>query len=104
MGCVRKFGSYYLFRYNNEECIDLVEKIIRNKLSAGQTEHGKLYIVDDNYLEERPKQLFSIGEGEIETIIRFGIFCGSCIDEMLYVYNKPICPDKLGCACSKPYN
>ena len=102
MDCMRKFGAYYLYKYNNEECIDLVEKIIRrHNLSAGQTEHGKLYIVDDSYIEERLKQLFSIGEGEIATIIRFGIFSGLREDEMLYVYNKDICPDRSGCSCSK---
>jgi intergrase/recombinase len=102
MDAMRKFGAYYLFRYNNEQCIDLVEKIIRrHNLSAGQTEHGKLYIVDDNYLEERLKQLFSIGEGEISTIIKFGMFSGLREDEMIHVYNKNICPDLSGCTCTK---
>lgn len=102
MDCMRKFGVYYLYKYNNEDCIDLVEKIIRkHNLSAGQTEHGKLYIVDDSYIEERLKQLFSIGEGEISTIIKFGISSGLREDEMLYVYNKEICSDRSGCSCSK---
>jgi intergrase/recombinase len=102
MDCMRKFGAYYLYKYNNEECTDLAEKIIRrHNLSAGQTEHGKLYIVDDSYIEERLKQLFSIGEGEISTIIQFGIFSGLREDEMLYVYNKDTCPDRSGCSCSK---
>ncbi len=102
MDAMRKFGAYYLFRYNNEQCIDLVEKIIRrHNLSTGQSEHGKLYIVDDNYLEEKLRQLFSIGEGEISTIIKFGMFSGLREDEMIHVYNKHICPDLSGCACSK---
>ena len=72
---MRKFGAYYLYKYNNEECIDLVEKIIRrHNLSAGQTEHGKLYIVDDNYIEERIKQLFFIGEGEIAPSLDLAYF------------------------------
>ena len=102
MWTLRKFGAYYLFRYNNEQCIDLVEKIIRrHNLSAGQTEHGKLYIVDDNYLEERLKQLFSIGEGEISSIIKFGMFSGLREDEMIHAYNKSICPDLSGCTCTR---
>ena len=101
MDSFRKFGQYYLYKYNNEECIDLVEKIIRrHNLSAGMTEHGKLYIVDDNYIEERVKQLFAV-DGEIGTIVKFGMFSGLREDEMVYVYNKPICPDLSGCNCSK---
>jgi hypothetical protein len=74
MDSFRKFGQYYLYKYNNEECIDLVEKIIRRyNLSSGMTEHGKLYIVDDNYIEERVKQLFAV-DGEIGTIVKFGMF------------------------------
>ncbi|WP_458743412.1 hypothetical protein [Candidatus Nitrosocosmicus sp. T] len=93
MDSFRKFGQYYLYKYNNEECIDLVEKIIRrHNLSSGMTEHGKLYIVDDNYIEERVKQLFAV-DGEIGTIVKFGMFSGLREDEMVYVYDKPICHD-----------
>lgn len=101
MDSMRKFGQYYLYKYNNEECIDLVEKIIRrHNLSTGMTEHGKLYIVDDSFLEDRLKQIFLI-DGELGTIVKFGIFSGLREDEMVYVHKKPICPDKSGCTCSK---
>ncbi|MDN5846263.1 MAG: hypothetical protein L0H53_08330 [Candidatus Nitrosocosmicus sp.] len=101
MDSMRKFGQYYLYKYNNEDCVDLVEKIIRrNNLSSGMTEHGKLYIVDDNYLDERLKQLFAV-DGEIGTIVKFGIFSGLREDEMVYVHKKPICTDLSGCACNK---
>src|SRR5215212_7489254 len=50
----RKFGQYYLYKYNDESCIDLVSKIIRRyNLNAGNNDHSRLYIVDDNYLEEK---------------------------------------------------
>lgn len=102
MDSMRKFGAYYIYKYNNEQCIDLVEKIIRrNNLSSGMTEHGKLYIVDDSYLEQRIKSLMSIGEGEIGTIVKFGLFSGLREDEMLYVHKRAICSDLSGCACSK---
>jgi intergrase/recombinase len=101
MDSMRKFGHYYLYKYNNEECIDLVEKIIRrHNLSSGMTEHGKLYIVDDNYLSERIRQLMLV-DGEIGTIVKFGLFSGLREDEMVYVYNKPICSDLSGCSCNK---
>ena len=54
MDSFRKFGQYYLYKYNNDQCMDLVTRIIRrHSLSVGNTEHGKLYIVDDNYLENK---------------------------------------------------
>ena len=101
MDSMRKYGQYYLYKYNNEDCSDLVEKIIRrNNLSSGMSEHGKLYIVDDSYLETRLKHLLSI-EGELGTIVKFGMYSGLREDEMIYVYNKDICPDKSGCYCNK---
>lgn len=70
------FWTTLSLQYNNEECIALVEKIIRrHNLSAGMTEHGKLFTVDDNYIEERVKQLFA-ADGEIGTIVKFGMFSG----------------------------
>ncbi len=102
MDSMRKFGAYYNYKYSNEQCIDLVEKIIRrNNLSQGMIEHGKLYIVDDFYLQKMVQSLLSIGEGDIGTIVRFGIYSGLREDEMVYVHKKPVCKDKSGCACSK---
>lgn len=102
MDSMRKFGQYYVYKYNNEQCIDLVEKIIRrNNLNSGMTEHGKLYIVDDSYLQKMVQALLSVGEGDIGTIIRFGMYSGLREDEMINVYQRPICKDKSGCACSK---
>jgi intergrase/recombinase len=102
MDSMRKFGQYYVYKYNNEQCIDLVEKIIRrHNLNAGMTEHGKLYIVDDSYLQKMVQALLSVGEGDIGTIIRFGLYSGLREDEMIYVHQKSICSDKSGCACNK---
>jgi intergrase/recombinase len=101
MDSMRKFGQYYLYKYNNEDCSDLIEKIIRrNNLNQGMNEHGKLYIVDDSYLENKIKQLFSI-DGELGTVVKFGMYSGLREDEMVYVYNNDICPDKSGCYCDR---
>ena len=54
MDAFRKFGQYYFYKYNNDQCTDLVTKIIkRHCLYVGNTDHGKLYIVDDNYLANK---------------------------------------------------
>ncbi|MGH9979873.1 MAG: hypothetical protein ACRD8Z_29135, partial [Nitrososphaeraceae archaeon] len=61
----RKFGQYYLYKYNNDQCLDLVTRIIRRySLNVGNNDHNKLYIVDDNYLSEKLKLVFGL-EGEI---------------------------------------
>ena len=82
MDALRKFGQYYLYKYNNEQVIDLVEKIIRrHSLSVGNTDHGKLYIVDDNYLENKLKLIFEMN-GDIGLIVKFGLFSGLREDEI----------------------
>lgn len=101
MDALRKFGQYYLYKYNNDQVIDLVEKIIRrHSLSVGNTDHGKLYIVDDNYLENKLKLVFEMN-GEIGLIVKFGLFSGLREDELIYVYGKPICANLSGCVCEK---
>jgi intergrase/recombinase len=101
MDAFRKFGQYYLYKYNNDQIIDLVEKIIRrHSLSVGNTDHGKLYIVDDNYLENKLKMVFEMN-GEIGLIVKFGLFSGLREDELIYVYGKPICTNLSGCVCEK---
>src|SRR5215211_6538043 len=82
MDAFRKFGQYYFYKFNNDQCTDLVSKIIRrHSLNVGNTEHGKLYIVDDNYLEEKLKVLLEM-KGEIGLIVKMGLYSG------LYVAKK----------------
>jgi hypothetical protein len=70
----RKFGQYYFYRFNNDQCTDLVAKIIRRySLNVGNTDHGKLYIVDDNYLADKLKVLLEM-QGEIGLIIKLDSF------------------------------
>jgi len=65
MDAFRKFGQYYFYKCNNDQCTDLVTKIIRRHcLYVGNTDHGKLYIVDDNYLQNKLKLLLE-AKGEI---------------------------------------
>jgi len=71
-----------VYKFNNDQCTDLVSKIIRrHSLNIGNTEHGKLYIVDDNYLEEKLKILLEM-KGEIGLIVKMGLYSG------LYVAKK----------------
>ncbi len=76
MDAFRKFGQYYFYKYNNDQCQDLVARIIRrHNLSFGNNDHGKLYIVDNNYLEAKLKLLYEMN-GDIGLIVKFGLFSG----------------------------
>jgi intergrase/recombinase len=97
----RKFGQYYLYKYNDDSCIDLISKVIRRyNLNAGNNDHGRLYIVDDNYLEEKIKMVLQL-EGEIGLIVRFGIFSGLREDELTYIHRKEVCSNLGGCTCER---
>jgi intergrase/recombinase len=101
MDAFRKFGQYYLYKYNDDSCIDLVSKIIRRyNLNAGNNDHSKLYIVDDNYLSEKIKTIFQL-QGEIGLIVKFAVFTGLREDELVYTYRKDICSNLGGCSCEK---
>ena len=101
MDSFRKFGQYYLYKYNDDSCIDLVSKIIRRyNLNAGNNDHSKLYIVDDNYLAEKLRTVLQL-KGEIGLIIRLAMFSGLREDELVYIYRKEICSNLGGCTCEK---
>ena len=60
----------------------------------------KLYIVDNNYIQERIKQLFAV-DGKIGTIVKFRMFSVLREEEMVYVYDISVCPNLSDCNCSK---
>jgi intergrase/recombinase len=97
----RKFGQYYLYKYNDDSCIDLVSKIIRRyNLNAGNNDHNRLYIVDDNYLEEKIRIVLQL-QGEIGLIVRFAMFSGLREDELVYIHRKEVCSNLGGCSCER---
>jgi intergrase/recombinase len=97
----RKFGQYYLYKFNNDQITELVARIVRRyNLNVGNTEHGRLYIVDDNYLGDKLSLLMSI-KGEIGLIVRFGLFSGLREEEMIYAHDRSICENLGGCNCDK---
>jgi intergrase/recombinase len=101
MDAFRKFGQYYFYKFNNDQCTDLVSKIIRrHSLNVGNTEHGKLYIVDDNYLEAKLKILLEM-KGEIGLIVKMGLCSGLREEELVYADKKSVCPNLAGCNCDK---
>jgi len=79
---MRHFGNYYFYRTNNPECKELIEKIInRYGLNIGLDMHQEIYLVDDNFVADKIKELMGI-KGEIGLTIKVGLFSGLREDEM----------------------
>jgi intergrase/recombinase len=101
MQAMRQFGNYYFYKTNNPECKELIEKIIsRFGLNVGWDRQKRIYLVDENFVEAKLKQLLKV-EGEIGLTIRIGLFTGLREDEIVYAHDMEICSNKGGCNCEK---
>src|SRR5215213_1620043 len=98
---MRHFGNYYYYKTNNPECKELVEKIInRYGLNIGLDMHQRIYIVDDNFVSNKVKQLLAI-QGDIGQTVKVGLFTGLREDEIIYIHNKELCSNLGACSCNK---
>jgi intergrase/recombinase len=98
---IRHFGNYYNYKTNNPECKELIEKIInRYGLNIGLDMHQKIYIVDDNYVVNKVKDLMAI-PGEIGLTVKVGLYSGLRQEEIIYLHNTDICNNLSGCSCNK---
>jgi intergrase/recombinase len=97
---MRAFGNYYNYKTNNPECKESIEKIInRYALNVGLDRHQRIYIVDDNYVTSKIKDLMSI-PGEIGLTIKVGLFSGLREEEIIYLHNTGVCSNLGGCNCN----
>jgi intergrase/recombinase len=62
--------------------------------------HQKIYIVDDNYVVNKVKDLVAI-PGEIGLTVKVGLYSGLRQEEIIYLHNTDICNDLSGCSCNK---
>ena len=78
---MKKFTNYYYFKTGNNDCKDVVSRIIdRFNLNVSLDMKQAIYIVDHNFVENKIKTLMSI-QGEIGFIIKVGLFSGLREDE-----------------------
>jgi hypothetical protein len=85
------FGNYYNYKTNNPECKELIEKIINHYgLNIGLDMHQKIYIVDDNYVANKVKDIVVI-PGEIGLTVKVGLYSGLRQEEIIYLHNTDIC-------------
>jgi hypothetical protein len=58
---VKRFGDFYLRKYNNREVIQLIIQIIeRYDLNKNLDMKDKIYLVSPNFIEEKVKKRFLI--------------------------------------------
>ena len=87
-GCIiqamRHFGSYYFYKTNNPECKELIDKIInRYGLDIALDMHQRIYIVDDNLVSNKVKDLLVI-QGDLGLTVKVGLFSRLREDEINY--------------------
>ena len=97
----RKFGAYYHYKTGNDQCSDLVAKIIRRYgLIIGNNNNGRLHIVDNSFIDEKLKILTEI-QGHIGLTVKVGLFTGLREEEIIYIHYKEICNSLGGCKCER---
>jgi intergrase/recombinase len=96
---MRAFGNYYNYKTNNLECKELVERIIlRYALNVGLDRHQRIYIVDDNFVADKIKELMCI-QGEIGLTVKVGLFSGLREEEIVHLHRMQVCRNLGGCNC-----
>lgn len=103
LGGMRKFAEYWQWRFRTKDtdCKDLVEYIIRhNYLNAGLTHKAKIYLVDDDELQDKIMKILAIPE-PYRLIVTVGLVSGLREQELEYIYRQTICSNKVGtCDCN----
>lgn len=59
--------------------------------------HQKIYLVDDNFVDDKIKDLMTI-KGDIGLTGKVGLFSGLREDEIVYIHDKETCTNP-GCYC-----
>lgn len=98
---MRRFAEYYDYRFQNPELKLLVREIIeRYEINRHMRMHDKVWITDQNYLDNTIcKILNAFTRGELAILIRFALFSGLRGEEIAYVHDKPICNRLASCDC-----
>src|SRR5215216_1093200 len=76
----RNFAKYYLRL-----------RIKRYSLNVGLGFENRLILVDEGYISRMSKAVVERITGELGTISKMGLFAGTREDELVYMYNTPVC-------------
>src|SRR5215210_4475095 len=87
------FWQLLFYKTNNPECKELIDKIINRyglNIGLGLDMHQRIYIVDDNFVSNKVKDLLAI-QGDLGLTIKVGLFSGLREDEIIYMQNRETC-------------
>lgn len=98
---MRRFADYYDYKYHNPDMRLLVREIIeRYEINKHMRMHDKVWLADNNYLDNSIKKVLqTFCRGELAILVRFALFTGLRGEEMEHVHNKPICTKLAACNC-----
>ena len=96
---MRRFAVYYDFKYHNPEVRLLVREIIeRYRINRHMRMHDKVWIADQNYLDNSVRNVLQTSSrGELAIIVRFGLFTGLRREAIKHVHKTPICTKLAAC-------
>ena len=88
----RNFAKYYLRLTGSDEVEEAVRlRIKRYSLNVGLGFENRLILVDEGYISRMSKAVVERVTGELGIISQMGLFAGTREDELVYMYNTPVC-------------
>jgi hypothetical protein len=101
----RNFAKYYLRLTGSDEVEEVVRlRIKRYSLNVGLGFENRLILVDEGYIGRVSKAVVERVKGELGIISQMGLFAGTREDELVYMYNTPVCNNGNICDAEKCKN
>jgi hypothetical protein len=95
---IKRFGDYYLRKYNNREVTQLIRQVIERYDLNKDFDKDHIYLVSPQFVEEKVKKPAMLA-GEIGSIARLGLLSGLREIESVYIKEKSVCTNGYGCDC-----
>jgi intergrase/recombinase len=101
----RNFAKYYLRLTGSDEVEEAVRLTIkRYSLNVGLGFENRLILVDEGYISRMSKAVVERVKGELGTISQMGLLAGTREDELVYMFNTPVCDKGSICDAEKCKN
>jgi intergrase/recombinase len=98
----RNFAKYYLRLTGSDDVEEAIRlRIKRYSLNVGLGFENRLILVDEGYISRMSKAVVERVEGELGIISKMGLFAGTREDELVYMYNTPVCDNGSICDAEK---
>jgi hypothetical protein len=101
----RNFAKYYLRLTGSDDVEEAVRlRIKRYSLNIGLGFENRLILVDEGYIGRMSKAVVERVKGELGIISQMGLLAGTREDELVYMYNTPVCDKGSICDTEKCKN